>query len=209
MESADATRRKRRREAIVQLEGTLMSAFPFGAAAKTAAPQRPKRPMDEAAFEAFYRKTAGGIWSYIYRMTGNATLADDLLQKTFFKFLRSNPSIADEDHLRRYVYKTATNLVFDHFRETKRDRERPFEWMPAEARPDRGDLRHDMARIFADLKPQERALLWLAHVEGNSHEEIAEAIGVKSKSVKVMLFRARKRLGEMLTKKGLAPEVTR
>ena len=209
MESADATRRKRRREAIVQLEGTLMSAFPFGAAVKTAAPQRPERPMDEATFEAFYRKTAGGIWSYIYRMTGNATMADDLLQKTFFKFLRSNPSIADEDHLRRYVYKTATNLVFDHFRETKRDRERPFEWTPAEARPDRGDLRHDMSRVFAELKPQERALLWLAHVEGNSHEEIAEAIGVKSKSVKVMLFRARKRLGEMLTKKGLAPEVTR
>jgi RNA polymerase sigma-70 factor (ECF subfamily) len=200
---------KRRREAIVQLEGALMSVMPFGDALKTAAPRRPERPMDEATFEAFYRKTAGGIWSYIYRMTGSASLSDDLLQKTFFKFLRSNPSIADEDHLRRYVYKTATNLVFDHFRETKRDRNRPFDWMPAEARPDRGDLRHDMARVFADLKPQERALLWLAHVEGNSHEEIAEAIGVKSKSVKVMLFRARKRLGEMLTKKGLGPEVTR
>jgi RNA polymerase sigma-70 factor (ECF subfamily) len=165
--------------------------------------------MDEAAFEAFYRKTAGGIWSYIYRMTGDAAMADDLLQKTFFRFLRSNPSIADEDHLRRYVYKTATNLVFDHFRETRRARTRPFDWTPAEARPDRGDLRHDMSRVFAELKPQERALLWLAHVEGNSHEEIAEAIGVKSKSVKVMLFRARKRLGEMLTKKGLAPEVSR
>jgi RNA polymerase sigma-70 factor (ECF subfamily) len=66
-----------------------------------------------------------------------------------------------------------------------------------------------MSRVFAELKPQERALLWLAHVEGNSHEEIAEALGVKSKSIKVMLFRARKRLGEMLTKKGLAPEGTR
>jgi RNA polymerase sigma-70 factor, ECF subfamily len=201
---------KRRREAIVQLEGTLlMSAMPFGAAVRTAAPRRPERSMDEATFEVFYRKTAGGIWAYIYRMTGDAAMADDLLQKTFFRFLRSNPSIADEDHLRRYVYKTATNLVFDHFRETKRDRARAYEWMPAEVRPDRGDLRHDMARVFADLKPQERALLWLAHVEGNSHEEIAEAIGVKSKSIKVMLFRARKRLGEMLTKKGLAPEVTR
>ncbi|HEX9460264.1 MAG TPA: RNA polymerase sigma factor [Thermoanaerobaculia bacterium] len=192
----------------MQLEGTLI-ASPFGAAVKTVAPRRPERPMDEASFEAFYRKTAGGIWSYIYRMTGDAAMADDLLQKTFFRFLRSNPAIADDDHLRRYVYKTATNLVFDHFRETKRDRTRAFEWMPTEARPDRGDLRHDMARVFADLKPQERALLWLAHVEGNSHEEIAEAIGVKAKSVKVMLFRARKRLGEMLTKKGLAPEVTR
>ena len=191
----------------MQLEGTLMSVMPFGAAVKTAAPRRPERSMDEATFEAFYRKTAGGIWAYIYRMTGDAAMADDLMQKTFFRFLRSNPSIADEDHLRRY--KTATNLVFDHFRETRRDRARAYEWMPAEVRPDRGDLGHDMARVFADLKPQERALLWLAHVEGNSHEEIAEAIGVKAKSVKVMLFRARKRLGEMLTKKGLAPEVTR
>src|SRR3954447_18718823 len=134
--SSATPRVKRRREAIVQLEGTLinatMSVMPFGAAVKTAAPRRPERPMDEATFEAFYRKTAGGIWSYIYRMTGSASLSDDLLQKTFFKFLRSNPSIADDDHLRRYVYKTATNLVFDHFRETRRDRTRAYEWMPAE-----------------------------------------------------------------------------
>ena len=186
-----------------------LTVLPFGAAVRTAAPQRPERPMDEPTFEAFYRKTAGGIWSYIYRMTGDPAMADDLLQKTFFRFIRSNPGITDEDHLRRYVYKTATNLVFDHFRESKRERRRGLDWMPVEARPDRGDLRHDMARVFADLKPQERALLWLAHVEGNSHEEIAEAIGVKSKSIKVMLFRARKRLGAMLTQKGLAPEGAR
>jgi len=192
----------------MELEGILNASL-FGAAIGTAAPRRPDRPMNEAQFEAFYRKTAGGIWSYIYRMTGDAAMADDLLQKTFFRFLRSNPEIADEDHLRRYVYKTATNLVFDHFRETKRERAHAAEVVQAESRPDRSDMRHDMSRVFADLKPQERALLWMAHVEGNSHQEIAEAIGVKAKSIKVMLFRARKRLGEMLMKKGLAPEVSR
>src|SRR5436190_4155109 len=127
-------------------EGILI-APQFVAARATTTRRMPNQPMDEAKFEAFYRKTAGKIWSYIYRMTGNASMADDLLQKTFFRFLRSNPSIADEDHLRRYVYKTATNLVFDHFRETKRDRDRPYDWMPAEARPDRSDLRHDMSRV--------------------------------------------------------------
>src|ERR1700681_889649 len=101
----------------------------------------PKRPMNEAKFEAFYRKTAGRLWSYIYRMTGNAAIADDLLQKTFFRFLRSNPEIADDDHLRHYVYKTATNLVFDHFRESKRNRERLVEPPPSgsEFRADRGE----------------------------------------------------------------------
>jgi len=163
----------------------------------------PKRPMDEAHFETFYRKTAKPVWSYIYRMTGNAATADDLMQKTFFKFLRSNPSIVDENHLRHYVFKTATNLVFDHFREMKRDRERVPDMPPSSLHD---DLRHDMMNAFAELKPQERALLWLAHVEGSSHEEIGEALGVKAKSVKVMLFRARKRLAGILTKRGLAPE---
>lgn len=160
--------------------------------------------MNEAQFEAFYRSTAGSVWSYIYRMIGNPSTADDLLQKTFFRFLRSNPVVANDEHLRRYVFRTATNLVFDHFRESKR--QRAFQEMSVvETRSDRSELRHDMMRVFSELKPQERALLWLAHVEGCSHAEIAETLGVKEKSVKVMLFRARKRLGEMLSKRGLAP----
>jgi len=180
----------------------LSSPFPFANA--TSFGRAPKPPMNEAQFEAFYRSTAGSVWAYIYRMTGDPTAADDLLQKTFYRFLRSNPVIANDEHLRRYVYKTATNLVFDHFRESKR--RRTISEMPrAESRADRGDLRHDMTRVFSQLKPQERALLWLAHLEGSSHEEIAEALGVKAKSVRVLLFRARKRLGEMLTKHGLAP----
>lgn len=160
--------------------------------------------MDEAKFEIFYRKTARPVWSYIFRMTGNASTADDLLQKTYFRFLRSNPAIADEDHLRHYVFKTATNLVFDHYREIKRHREHAFDVPEPSTVHD--DLRHDMKRAFAELKPQDRALLWLAHVEGSSHEEIADALGLKTKSVKVMLFRARKRLASILTKYGLAPE---
>ena len=165
----------------------------------------PKRPMDEAKFEAFYRKNAGRLWSYIFRMTGNAATADDLLQKTFFRFLRSNPTIADDDHLRHYIFKTATNLVFDHFRETKRHRELAPD---TELRPT-GDieLRHDMMRVFAELKPQERALLWLAHVEGSEHAEISEALGVKPKSVRVLLFRARKKLAALLESRGLAPRM--
>ena len=179
---------------------------PFALRAATSR-RAPKRPMDEARFELFYRKTAGRIWSYIFRMTGNTATADDLLQKTFFRFLRSNPVIANDDHLRHYIFKTATNLVFDHYREIKRHRERVTD-IPAtaEARADRDDLRHDMMRAFAELKPQERALLWLAHVEGSSHEEIADALSLKAKSVKVMLFRARKRLAGILEKRGLAPE---
>ena len=170
------------------------------------------RPMDEGRFEAFYRRTAGSLWSYLFRMTGNEAAADDLLQKTFFRYLRANPALATEEHQRRWLFRTATNLAMDHFRETKRERSRAESSEVRAAAPtleSREVLRHDMMQTFAELKPRERALLWLAHVEEADHDDISEALGVKPNSVKVLLFRARKRLAELLTKKGLAPEVRR
>lgn len=168
----------------------------------------PQEPMNEAQFEAFYRSTAGSLWSYIYRLTGNATATDDLLQKTFFRFLRASPAVENEDHMRRYLFRTATNLVMDYFREAKRERGDEMPQTVTIDYPSR-ELRHDLQRVFSELKPQERALLWLAHVEEASHDEIGEALGVKSKSVRVLLFRARKRLADALNQYGLGPEVVR
>jgi RNA polymerase sigma-70 factor (ECF subfamily) len=143
-------------------------------------------------------------------MTGDAATADDLLQKTFLGFLRANPTFESDEHARRYAFRAATNLALDHFRESKRDRLRLDTLIPRTTSiADRGELRLDVSRLFAELKPRERALLWLAHVEEAGHDEIGEALGVKSGSVRVLLFRARKRLGELLSKAGIGPEVTR
>lgn len=179
---------------------TLVAPLTGGVRARTGS----HKPMDEARFEAFYRATAGSLWSYLHRLTGDAAAADDLMQKAFFRLLRANPVLASEEHMRRWLFRAATNLALDHFRETKRERNREVELPPPPAEGREG-LRHDMMKTFAQLKPKERALLWLAHVEEVDHEDIGEALGVKAKSVKVLLFRARKRLGELLTKKGLAP----
>ncbi|HVG24504.1 MAG TPA: sigma-70 family RNA polymerase sigma factor [Thermoanaerobaculia bacterium] len=195
---------------MTMLAAGLMIPAPLLAEARTRSGN--PRPMDEGRFEAFYRRTAGSLWSYLFRMTGDEAAADDLLQKTFFRFLRANPTLASEEHQRRWLFRTATNLAMDHFRETKRERKRAEQTTIADRPPStepREVLRHDMMKIFSELKPRERALLWLAHVEEADHEDIGEALGVKPHSVKVLLFRARKRLGELLTKKGLAPEVRR
>ena len=53
------------------------------------------------------------------------------------------------------------------------------------------------------LKPRERAILWMAYAEGASHREIAEVLGLRVNSLKPMLFRARRKLAELL---GRAPE---
>ena len=174
--------------------------------------RQPRRPMDEAKFERIYRAIAGNLWGYVYRLTGDPATADDLVQKAFFNFLRASATFSSDEHMKRYIYRSATNLAMDHFREKKR--RGALLSSAAHAGGDTGapaklDLRHDMMRIFSELKPRDRALLWLAHVEGSNHEDIGEALGLKAKSIKVLLFRARKKLAELLTRRGLGPEVLR
>jgi RNA polymerase sigma-70 factor (ECF subfamily) len=60
----------------------------------------------------------------------------------------------------------------------------------------------DFTRAMSRLKPRERAMLWLAYAEGASHREIADVLGLRPTSLKPMLFRARRKLAELL---GRAP----
>jgi RNA polymerase sigma-70 factor (ECF subfamily) len=55
-----------------------------------------------------------------------------------------------------------------------------------------------MRHAFGQLKPRERQLLWLAYVEGSSHKEIAEAMRLRTGSVRLLLFRARRRLAGLI-----------
>ena len=61
----------------------------------------------------------------------------------------------------------------------------------------------DCGRAMEQLKPRERAMLWLAYAEGASHREIADVLGLSPSSLKPMLFRARRRLAALL---GRAPD---
>lgn len=66
-------------------------------------------------------------------------------------------------------------------------------------RPDALELPCEMQRIFDSLKAKQRTLLWLAYVEGFKHHEIAEVMGVKASSVRVLLSRARAELAAKLS----------
>ncbi len=55
---------------------------------------------------------------------------------------------------------------------------------------------------MARLTPRERDLLWLAYAQGSSHKEIAGALGLKTASIKPLLFRARRRLAALLRERG-------
>jgi RNA polymerase sigma-70 factor (ECF subfamily) len=158
--------------------------------------------MDETAFHAFYQRTARPLWAYIRRVTGDGTVADDVVQTAFCRLLASPPADADESNLRAYVFRIASNLAVDHWRRAKRERSEPVpERAPGMAADARLVAHIDLARTFARLEPRERAMLWLAYVEGSNHREIAASLGVKEGSVRVLLSRARKRLAGLLSRR--------
>lgn len=164
--------------------------------------------METSAFQIFYAKTAPGLRAYIRRASGNEALADDILQESFLRFLRadfrqfSNAESNPDAPAKAYLYKIATSLLFDHWRRVQRERRwslRNFLGVEPTASPNDGDA----MRFFRRLKPQEQLLLWLAYVEGFEHREIAAALRLKEKSVRVLLFRARKKLARSMESAGL------
>lgn len=158
--------------------------------------------MTEEAFRAFYELTARPVWLYLARLTGDRRLADDLLQETYYRFLRVRSSFDSDEHRRHYLFRIATNLVHDHRRRAKHA-EVPAAQEPGPS-PDHGDSadrlarRIDVSRAMEQLKPRERSLLWLAYAQGWSHEEIAATLGLKTASLKSLLHRARRRLAALL-----------
>lgn len=159
--------------------------------------------MDEDTFRAFYERTARGVWAYLARVTGDRQLADDLLQETFYRFLRANATHDTETHRRNSLYRIATNLARDARRKSS-TRPTPIlagndiESAPSGNQSGSTERQADFTRAMSNLKPKERALLWLAYAEGASHREIASVLGLSVASLKPMLFRARRRLAGLL-----------
>jgi RNA polymerase sigma-70 factor (ECF subfamily) len=162
--------------------------------------------LDEDAFRLFYERTARPVWAYLSRMSGDARLADDLLQESYYRFLRANVTHESDAHRRNYLFRIATNLVRDHRRRPNLEAGRLPDGSdeidhadPRSADVAAGAVRRlDLARSMARLKPRERDLLWLAYAQGSSHKEIAETLGLKTASIKLLLFRARRRLAALL-----------
>ena len=156
-------------------------------------------PMDEDAFRGFYERTSRPLWAYLARCTGDRHLADDLLQETYYRLLRTSGNYADEAHRRNALFRIATNLMADARRHDRRVRHTPLGADEGGATMDRTSAeRTDLARAMAKLRPTQRKMVWLAYVQGASHAEIAEALGLKAASIRLLLFRTRKQLAQLL-----------
>lgn len=181
---------------------TIESASKFDRFAFDASREHFSPMMNELQFEAFYNEHSRPLWGYVRRLAGSAELADDLVQESFMRFLGASPGTRDNE--KAYLYRIATNLTYDYFRKHSRESKRQTSFdtdKNEETAYEQFVAESNVTSVFGQLKMQERALLWLAYVEGHEHREIAEMLGLKSLSVRVLLFRARRKMAKLLDEK--------
>jgi RNA polymerase sigma-70 factor (ECF subfamily) len=160
------------------------------------------KPPDEAEFSDFYEQTSRSLWAYLSRSSQNDSVADDLLQETYFRYLQSGWRSLQPAERRFYLFRIGTNVLHDHFR---RQRRTSFALDKDVAQTTRGSmtLKMDLANILRnEMTRRERQLLWLAYAEGFSHREIAQMIALREGSIRPLLYRARQKLAALLRSVG-------
>lgn len=152
----------------------------------------------DALFEQLFRDYRQPILNYIYRLTGERDLAEELTQSTFIKAYGALADLPAEANRRAWLYRIATNTCYDHLR-----RRRLIQWLPLqdqdgkpfmEGNPEQQASQEDaVQRGLAKLSPSDRAVLILYGVEGYSTVEIGAMLGISPGAVKTRLCRARER----------------
>ena len=158
---------------------------------------------NDDAFRRFYDDTAAAIRAYLLRHCSDRDSVDDLFQITYAKFLASPMAeTPGAPEARAYLYRIASNVIADHGRGLqKRDR---LEGAVRHIVPSGPDA--DIADVLAlreglrTLSTREQQMLWLLYAEGFSHNEVARIMSLNRRSVRVLAFRARRKLSEYLTR---------
>lgn len=158
-----------------------------------------------AAFEEIYRAHSARLYNLAYRMAGNASDADDLLQEIFLQAHRKLESFKGDSSLGTWLYRLAMNHCLDFLRSKQAkmrlvtdplDDERVY----GGARLTEDTLtRLDLERAIASLPGRYRAAFVLHDVEGLEHKEVGQVLGIAEGTSKSLVHKARLRLREYLS----------
>ena len=136
---------------------------------------------DDGGYAALLERHQGRVYSFLYRLAGDARDAEDLAQVVFLKALRSLETFDLSRPVQSWVFAVDHNPALD-----------PADGSDGPERLTEAALDGALVeRLIAALPPLYREALLLRHGEGLSVEEVAAALGIPEGTVKIRLFRAR------------------
>jgi RNA polymerase sigma-70 factor (ECF subfamily) len=171
------------------------------------------RTGDADAFRVLVERHSRALFVLAYRMTGNESDAEDVVQDSFLRAYRQLGAFDDRAGFGSWIYRIAVNCSLDLMRARKRRSER---MQSAETEmddliaalpelgpgPDRlalsGEIRERLDSAMSRLSDTERSAFVLRHFEGMCMEEVGRALGCEPGAAKHSVFRAVRKLRRAL-----------
>lgn len=167
---------------------------------------------NEEAFRILVIRFQDHVYNTCFGYVRNEMTAQDLAQEVFIEVFRSISQFNKKSQLSTWIYRIAVNKCLDHIRYMSRDKRSAAElrledaehydvkdsdYNPA-ARIQKAQQAEILHAQLAKLAESQRTALVLCNFEGLSYKEAAEVMEVSVSSIESLLFRAKKRLKELL-----------
>lgn len=160
---------------------------------------------DDFAFVSLYNRHKSAVYTYCVKMLLDKDLAKDVLQETFIRVFENRDRLLNAGSFRAWVFTIARNQCLNQIRRERRNVpleradhvEAPTSELPVSAleKSEQVDL---VNRFLSRLKEDYREVLVLREYQNLSYEEIAAITRSTLSAVKSRLFKARRRLGELM-----------
>jgi RNA polymerase sigma-70 factor (ECF subfamily) len=164
---------------------------------------------DARAIRTLYDRYAPRVYAVVRRIAADDDLAQDYAQEAWIRAIRALPTFRGDSRFSTWLHRIAVNAALQALRKaearTKREGPAP-EDVPIP--PSHGDslLQKRLERALDELPEGMRQVLILHDVEGYTHEEIGDVLGVTSGTSKSQLFKARAKMRALLENLGGAAQ---
>jgi RNA polymerase sigma-70 factor (ECF subfamily) len=152
---------------------------------------------DARAIRSLYDRYAPRVYAVVRRIAGDEDLAQDYAQEAWIRAIRALPTFRGDSRFSTWLHRIAVNAALQALRrrDTRTKREAPFPDDVAIAPVHRDSLlRRRLEQALDGLPEGMRQVLILHDVEGYTHEEIGEVLGVTAGTSKSQLFKARSKM---------------
>ncbi len=168
------------------------------------------RQGDGAAIRQLYARYSARVYAVVRRLAGDDALAEDYAQEAWVRAIRALPSFRGDSAFTTWLHRIAVNSALhgQRWRTRRTNNEIPLPVAIDRGQPvDQPVLRIELERALRRLPAGMRQVLVLHDVEGYTHDEIAEAMGITAGTSKSQLFKARAKMREMLSSSGESKEI--
>jgi RNA polymerase sigma-70 factor, ECF subfamily len=158
---------------------------------------------DEGAMRSLWSRHAPHIDAVVRRLVGqDMDLAADIAQEVWIQIFRALPQYRGDSQFGTWAHRIAVNRTLNALRKTRRlakiETDVEEDSAVVDPDPDRSLMMATIENAASKLSPGARAVFLLHDVEGYTHEEIAERLGITSGGSKSQLFKARAKLRTLL-----------